>query len=99
VAFLVRLVVKRNHSGYRAQSGRLARDVDAAVIAFQGRAGTMIGHYREASRNGDAAYFYLLLAGGVGGHLGFRCAGSTIDDVAEGERAAELERWLLGIRP
>jgi hypothetical protein len=58
----------------------------------------MIGRYREASSNGNAGYFYLLLARGIGGRLGFRRAGRTNDDGAEGERAAELQRWLLAVR-
>jgi hypothetical protein len=58
----------------------------------------MIGYYREAGRNGDVVYFYLLLAGGVGGRLGLRCAGRTNDGGRESERAAELQKWLLAIR-
>ena len=90
--FLVGLIVERDLSGDRACSRRHTCDVDLAGSAIiQLRSAAPIAGYRETIGDSDVRNFYLLMMiGWIGGYLGLRWAGLPDDNVAEGERAAEL---------
>jgi hypothetical protein len=98
--FFVRLVAKRDLPGDGTSSRRHASHVDVARTAIlELRAGAIIGCDRETGVNRDVRNFYLLMMSGrIGRRLGLRWAGGSDSDVAEGERATELQRWLARIR-